>query len=142
MAASRVDGRSRRWWAGSLGRGPQIVAVLLLIGVLGAMLIEPTRQLFVQKERIATMEEELRQTERVNRRLKTRIDLLQDPDFIEQQARHQVGLVRPGEVPYVVMPPSKERQEKKARARREAAAEVPPPPPGVVEGFLRFVGLL
>jgi hypothetical protein len=75
--------------------------------------------------------------------LKNRIHRLQDPDFVEQLARQQVGLVRPGEIPYVVMPPSGEQlAKKKAKKERKEAASTPPPEPGAVEGFLRFVGFL
>lgn len=141
--AARGDAAIRKWWSGTLGKGPQIVAVLLLLGLLVAMLIEPTRQLLTQKDRIATMEAEYEEVESVNRTLKKRIGLLQDPDHIEQRAREQVGLVQPGEIPYVVMPPSKEQQEKQRTAKRKARAkETAPPQPGVVEGFLRFVGFL
>jgi cell division protein FtsB len=126
-----------------MGRGPQIVALLLVAALLGAMMIQPTRQLFEQKQRIASMADELDNTLETNRRLKNRIHRLQDPDFVEQLARQQVGLVRPGEIPYVVMPPSGEQlAKKKAKKERKEAASTPPPEPGAVEGFLRFVGFL
>lgn len=142
VASATVLRRGRGSGFARLGKGPQIVALLLVAALLGAMMIEPTRQLLEQKQRIASMSEELETTLTTNRKLKGRIERLQDPDFVEQLARSQVGLVRPGEVPYVVMPPSEEevakRKEKKARKK---AARTPPPEPGVVEGFLRFVGL-
>jgi cell division protein FtsB len=122
-----------------LGAGPQIVAVLLVLGLFGAMAIEPTRQLMAQRERIAGMAQELGRVERSNRRLEARVRRLRDPDFIEQRAREQVGLVRPGEVTYVVMPPSRER----AGRRRVPRAEEPVPvrEPGFLEGLVDFIGL-
>jgi cell division protein FtsB len=122
-----------------LGAGPQIVAVLLVLGLFGAMAIEPTRQLMAQRERIAGMAQELERVERSNRRLDARIRRLRDPDFIEQRAREQVGLVRPGEVTYVVMPPSREHSGKKRRAR--AKEPVTRAEPGFLEGLVDFIGL-
>lgn len=122
-----------------LGAGPQIVAILLVLGLFGAMAIEPTRQLISQRERIATMAQELGKVERSNRRLEARIRRLRDPDFIEQRAREQVGLVRPGEVTYVVMPPTRGHAGKRRRARTSDPA--PRPKQGFLEGLVDFIGL-
>ncbi|MGH2806888.1 MAG: FtsB family cell division protein [Actinomycetota bacterium] len=122
------------------GVGPQVIVVLLIIGLFGALLIEPTRQLLEQRERIAGMASDLETIERSNERLEDRIARLSDPDFLEQRAR-TVGLVRPGETTYIVMPPSRghgkkggQRADRKARAPRVQ-------PPGPIEGFLDFVGI-
>ena len=123
----------------SLGTGPQIVALLLILGLLGAMAIEPTRQLIEQRERINGMSNDLSQIQRSNQRLDGRIERLKDPDFLEQRAR-DIGLVRPGETAYVVMPPSRSRA--KQDAAKKPARTAPPPQPGFIHGFLDFVGLL
>ena len=75
----------------SLGRGPGIVAFLLVLGLLLAMAIEPARQLLAQRERVDLMASDLAKIERLNDRLEARIDRLQDPDYIEQRARSQAG---------------------------------------------------
>jgi cell division protein FtsB len=123
-----------------LGRGPGIVAFLLVLGLLLAMAIEPARQLLAQRERVDVMETDLAKIERLNDRLEARIDRLQDPDYIEQRARSQAGLVRPGEIPYVVMPPSDGTRSD--RAVKSETQPAPPPDPGVVESFLDFIGFL
>lgn len=126
-----------------LGRGPQVIAAVLVLGVLGAMLIEPTRQLMEQKERLSQSAAQLGGLESTNAKLERRIDRLQDPDFIEQKAREQAGLVRPGETLYVVVPPSEDKLEARRNKRQKAKAEVAPEPePGVVERFLTFVGFI
>lgn len=126
-----------------LGRGPQVIAAILVLGVLGGMLVEPTRQLMEQKERLSQSAAQLGGLEDTNAKLERRIERLQDPDFIEQKAREQAGLVRPGETLYVVVPPSagklEEKREKRKRAKEQAA---PAPEPGVVQSFLDFVGFL
>ena len=127
-------------FAPRLGAGPQLVIALLVIGLFGAFAIEPTRQLLEQRRRISGMEQELSEIERSNSKLEARIERLQDPDYLEQRARLQVGLVRPGETTFIVMPPSRRaanRSTKKARAPEPA----PPPEPGFIDGFFTFLGL-
>jgi len=120
-----------------IGIGPQIVVVVLVVGLFGALAVEPTRQLIEQRDRLAAMSNDLEQVERSNVRLEARIDRLKDPDFLEQRAR-ALGLVRAGETTYIVMPPS----EKRSKAERRKASKVEPPPePGLLESFLRFVGV-
>ncbi len=121
-----------------LGIGPQVVVALLVIGLLSAMAIEPTRQLLEQRARISGMAGDLDELERSNSRLGARIDRLQDPDFLEQRAR-EIGLVRPDETAIVVMPPS-DRMAKKEPKRRPDKSSTPRPL-NFIEGFLNFVGL-
>ena len=125
-----------------LGIGPQVVVTLLVLGLLGAMAIEPTRQLLTQRERISGMAQDLNALERSNDRLEERIDRLRDPDFLEQRAREQIGLVRPGETAIVVMPPSKKMDEREPKRPTRSAEAQPPKPLGFLDGFLNFVGLL
>jgi cell division protein FtsB len=123
-----------------LGIGPQIVVGVLVLGLLAAMAIEPTRKLFEQRERISEMASDLHEISRSNNRLTARIERLRNPDFLEQRAREQMGLIRPGEIAIVVMPPSKH-----ARPKTRPVDKAPPPPPpprGFIEGLLNFVGLL
>ena len=123
---------------------PQLVLLLLVLGLASAMAVEPTRQLLAQRDRIADMEAELGVIERQNRRLELRIRQLQNPDFLEQQAREQIGLVMPGETAYVVTPPTKRAERKEAPSRRRAT-----PQPrtsgadgeGFLEGLLHFIGI-
>lgn len=121
-----------------LGPGPQIVVVVLILGLFSALAIEPTRQLLQQRDRLAGMTQDLRQVERSNDRLQARIERLNNPDFLEQRAR-TLGLVRSGETTYIVMPPGKAATNERRRAVRRPPPA--PPEPGLVESFLRFVGI-
>ena len=138
LALRGGGGRTKKIRLPSLGMGPQIVALLLVLGLLGAMAIEPTRQLIEQRERIAGMTDDLRGIQRSNRRLEDRIGRLKDPDFLEQRARN-IGLVRAGETAYVVMPPSRPVEDHK-RSQKKAPAPAPAEP-GFIEGFLAFFGI-
>jgi cell division protein FtsB len=137
-----VAGRRAGFHLPRLGVGPQIVVLVLVIGLVGAMAIQPTRQLLEQRRRIEGMAADLQRIEAFNEQLETRIARLQDPDYIEQQARAVAGLVRPGESTFVVMPPARasKRNRGKGKEGREAAP-ARPAEPGLVEGFLEFVGI-
>jgi cell division protein FtsB len=117
-----------------------VVAVLLILGLIVAIAAEPARQLMAQRDRINGMASELDELTTTNQALDDRIDRLQDPDYLEQEAR-EVGLVRPGETAYVVMPPGRKARLAKKRKLR---AETPPPPapePTFVQELFEFMGL-
>ena len=116
---------------------PQLIAVLLVAGLAGAMAVQPTRQLLAQRQRIDDMRADLRAVTRSNKQLERHIVLLHDPDYLEQEAR-KAGLVRPGETLYSVVPPA--RGGHHHHLPRARAAE--PAAPGFMERFLHFVGLL
>jgi cell division protein FtsB len=120
------------------GVGPQVVMLVLVLGLVGAMAIQPTRQLLEQRARIEGMAGDLGRIQALNKKLEARIARLQDPDYIEQEAREKVGLIKPGETTYVVMPPSRRQ-----RGAEMTASKVTPeaPEPGFIDGFLEFVGL-
>ena len=120
--------------------GPGLVVTLLVLGLLAAMAIEPTVELKQQNDRIARMTAELRAIEATNERLERRIQRLDDPDFLEQKAREQFGLVRPGETPFLVVPPGREgRMHEKKKGRDDAPP--PAPEPGFVDKLLKFIGI-
>ena len=121
---------------------PRGVVVILVLGLVGAMAIEPTRQLVQQRDRIAGVTGDLHAIHESNEALEDQIARLNDDDFIEQRARAQMGLVRPGETSIVVMPPSRQvLQEQRERRRSRKVVEVPAPR-SFVESVLHFVGLL
>jgi cell division protein FtsB len=122
-----------------LGKGPQIVAFILVLGLVGAMAIEPTRQLLDQRDRISGVASELENIQKGNLELAAQIERLNNDDYIEQRARAQIGLVRPGETTFVVMPPS-EQETRAQRNKKQAEVEPPPPPPpGFVESAIHFI---
>lgn len=126
--------------------GAPIIAIVLVLGLVGAMAITPTRELLQQRQRISAMAGTLRQTRHSNASLARGITRLKSPDYIEQQARSQIGLVRPGETQFIVMPPSRRaRSHHRLRVARAAAAEREArrraTGTGFVVGLLRFIGV-
>jgi cell division protein FtsB len=89
--------RGTRGWLLGLG----VLVVLLVIMTLGPLGIFSTQAdrvdlLTAQRDELSSEVEQLRE----------RRDELQQPEEIEDLARRDHGLVRPGEVPYVVVPPA------------------------------------
>jgi cell division protein FtsB len=124
------------------GISPKGIIVVLLLGLVGAMAIEPTRQLLEQRERIAGVTSQLESVHDSNERLEHQITRLNDNDFIEQRARQQMGLVRPGETSIVVMPPSRHDRVEQRRAAQARTRVEPPPPRTFVQSVLHFIGVL
>jgi cell division protein DivIC len=132
-----------------MGLVSQLVIVLLVVALMVAMAIEPVRQLLEQRQLVTGMKQDLREVEQSNESLRDRIARLNDPDFIEQRARAQIGLVREGEIPFVVMPSGKgskakdaKREKAKERKQQEPApATAPTEDPGFFEGVFDLVGL-
>lgn len=119
--------------------GARAVAAMLVIGLVGAMAIQPTRRLLEQRDRIAGMVNQLDDVRGSNRALERQIARLNDPDYVEQKAR-EIGFVRPGEIAIVPLPPSKKQQERKnLRSTTDTPVEEPP---SFLEGLARFVGLV
>jgi cell division protein FtsB len=137
----RAQAVKRRFSLPDLGQGAQIIAFLLVVGLLVAMAIQPTRQLLQQRQRVSTMNQDLKHVSGVNTRLADRIERLQDPDYIEQRAREQIGLVRPGEKTYIVLPPGDAAKKKKPAAHKHVHKEEPAPEGGL-QSFLHFLGVL
>jgi cell division protein FtsB len=82
--------------------GPALV-VLVLVGILFVAVL-PTRTLLQQRRDTKAATAELQELRERNDALEERARRLRDPREIEQLAREQYGLVRPGEEPYVVLP--------------------------------------
>jgi cell division protein FtsB len=95
-------GRVRRILGGDLLLG------ILLLGAIGlgvVLLMPPFENYVISRQRVALLDQQALALEAENMRLERRIADLDDPVTIELLARSQQGLVRPGEVPYVLIAP-------------------------------------
>jgi cell division protein FtsB len=88
------------------------VLVTLVIGVL-ALSVAPAQMYFDQKAELARFEREAAALERKNGTLVARAEQLRDRAFLERLARQCLGMVKPGEIAFVVVP--------------KAGAPAPPP---------------
>lgn len=78
----------------------RISLLLLLLAVL-ALYVQPARSYLATWRDSNAKQEQVRQLEREHAELSRRARALREPRTIEQQAR-RLGMVRPGERPYVV----------------------------------------
>ena len=99
-------------------------SVLISVIVLGVLLVVPPFENYVgARQRVALLEQQASALDTANQRLERRLTDLDDPITIELLAREQQGLIRPGEVPYVLIPPESERPRIIDAPQESAAAE-------------------
>jgi cell division protein FtsL len=78
-----------------------VIVVLLLL-----YLAVPFRSYLTQRNRLAQLEHQSTLLEQQNSQLQQQIQQLQDPKHIEQVARECLGMVKKGEIGFVVVPKS------------------------------------
>jgi len=86
--------------------------VLMLLGAMTLsvlMLAGPAQRYLDSRERVESLDAKADALERANADLEQRQQDLQDPTKIELLAREHQGFIRPGEVPYTLIPPEVER---------------------------------
>ena len=81
-------------------------ATLLLTLVIGVLVlsIAPARMYFDQRDELARLEHLSSALERENAQLEARAEQLRDEEFLERLARQCLGMVKPGETAFVVVP--------------------------------------
>ena len=77
-----------------------------LVFFLAVMLVGlvPFRQILTQRQAVSGAEDRLVALERANAQLEEEVAALETPVEIERRAREDFGLVRPGEIAYIVIP--------------------------------------
>lgn len=103
------------------GDRPYLVVMAVVLAISGVMLAAPVDRLLESRERVQLLERKQALLDEEIRRLEARAADLRDREHIELLAREQLGLVKPGEVPYVVVTPEDERPQ-------VGPGERPPPP--------------
>ncbi|CAN5347444.1 hypothetical protein BH20ACT24_BH20ACT24_11630 [soil metagenome] len=87
---------------------PRAAVLILVVSALLLYLVVPLRSFIAQRDRLTQLEEQARALERQNSELEEEIRRLYDPEYLERIARECLGMVRPGEIPFVVVPKSGE----------------------------------
>lgn len=96
----------------SLPRRTTFLFALLLVGLAAvSTYVFPFRQIIAQRRAVELAERKLEVLREENRHLERRVEALHSPAEVERMAREQFGLVRPGEVAYVVVAPPEEFEE-------------------------------
>ncbi|HEX2052927.1 MAG TPA: septum formation initiator family protein [Actinomycetota bacterium] len=79
-------------------------ALGLVVGALALTGVAPARQAFEQRRQVTEVEAEIARLEKRNAELTGRLNRLSDVAYMEKLAREQLGVVRPGETSYVIVP--------------------------------------
>lgn len=103
------------------GERVYLLAALCLVLLLGAMAIGPMKSYAAAGDRVEQLAQRRTDLQSEVDRLEELRLRLGDPEEIELLAREQFGLVRPGEIPYVVVHP--------AGQLGELSLATPGPPP-------------
>ncbi len=106
------------------GDRPYVVALIALLVAGGLMLVGPTRTFLDGRERVQLLEAQLDALTAENEELASAASELHDPEAIELRAREHLGMIRPGEVPYAIVPPPVDRPQI-APPREVAPPEAP-----------------
>jgi cell division protein FtsB len=102
LAAGVAEGRSRFTARGAI---LAIVVMALLL-----YLIVPLRTYMAQRNHLIQLERQTEVLVQQNGLLKQRIQQLHDPAYLERLARECLGMVKPGEIGFIVVPKSGESQ--------------------------------
>ena len=79
------------------------VLALVLIALL-FYLVVPFRTYMSQRDRLAELRRQSVVLQQQNERLKGQIRQLQDPAYLERLARECLGMLKPGEIGFIVVP--------------------------------------
>ncbi|MDH4112257.1 MAG: septum formation initiator family protein [Actinomycetota bacterium] len=80
-------------------------AVLAVVALtLVTLAVAPLRALIDQRNDLARLEQQADVLAARNVELRSRIDRFTDPEYLEQLARECLGMVRPGETAFVMVP--------------------------------------
>jgi cell division protein FtsB len=96
-----TERRSRRRRARLTARATILCS--LVIGVL-VLSVAPAQLYFDQRAELAQLERQAAALERTNDTLTSRAEQLRDHAYLERLARRCLGMVKPGEVAFVVVP--------------------------------------
>jgi cell division protein FtsB len=84
------------------GDRPYVVAFFVLLAVLAVLLVGPLQSYTAAAERVHDLQVAQTDLQRTVSDLEERQARLADPEEVELLARERLGLVKPGEIPYVV----------------------------------------
>lgn len=94
---------------------PKATLLLLMVAAVLALSVNPARDLWKQWREMRRLEADLTALRRENEKLKEELDRLKTDAYIEQEARARLGLVKPGERAYVIVPPKQESPKPQAQ---------------------------
>jgi cell division protein FtsB len=80
------------------------LALLVVVGALLVAAMYPLRAYLNERSQITRLEQQVSDLERASAEYDRRIALLHDPQYLERLARECLGMIKPGEIGFVVVP--------------------------------------
>lgn len=78
-----------------------VLFLVVVIGYLGCLIIKQEMYLSEINQQTIATQKQLDEAAEQNKNLKTEKENLQKPEYIERVARDELGMTKPGEVPYI-----------------------------------------
>lgn len=129
-ARKRSDSRLRRAVG---GERPFLAALVVLVVAVCAMALGPLQRYTAAADRVEALEATRDALSEQVDELEDRKAILSDPEELEIIARTELGLVKPGEVPFIVVTPDEEGAE-------QVRPEHPAPAPAEGGAWYRRLG--
>ena len=85
---------------------PRAAVLTVVVLVLLFSFIVPLRTYLAQRSRLIQIEKQTQVLEQQNAALERQVKLLRSPAYLEQVARECLGMVKPGEIGFIVVPKS------------------------------------
>ncbi|HMC36342.1 MAG TPA: septum formation initiator family protein [Actinomycetota bacterium] len=85
---------------------PRAGALALVVIALLFYLLVPLRTYMAQRDRLAQLQRQSQVLVQQNEQLRRQIAQLQDPSYLERIARECLGMVKPGEIGFIIAPQS------------------------------------
>jgi cell division protein FtsB len=80
------------------------VALIVVVAALLVAAMYPLRAYLHERSDIASLEHQVSVLQKTNSQLDSRISQLHDAAYLDRMARECLGMVKPGEIPFVVVP--------------------------------------
>jgi cell division protein FtsL len=102
MTGAAVSAHSRR----RVQFTPRAAMLALVVTALLFYLVVPVRTYLAQREKVNRLQRQTQLLEQQNVALQRQVKQLQDPAYIERIARECLGMVKDGEIGFIVVPRS------------------------------------
>jgi cell division protein FtsB len=99
-----ATGRSASRTAAKVRLTARAAMLVVVVLTLLTIAVAPLRALIDQRSEMAELEQQAEDLAAANARLEARIERLNDPTYLERLARECLGMVRPGETAFVIVP--------------------------------------
>jgi cell division protein FtsB len=103
-----------------------VLALVAVVSVIGAMAIGPLQNYTAAADRVEALEQTRDQLREEVDRLEERRLRLEDPEELELLARSELGLVKPGEIPFVVVAPDEDSERVRPETREQHGGDAGP----------------